>query len=430
MLTVEINKPVVPDVVENYDDGDLELNHDIETLYLDSDKALSLSNDLDNISDDMDTLENVSGLLEKSLEDGGDGISDLTAGSISVIVNSIKDKSGFNVDSVSRLVSTENYGPNISNRRRRTEIAYEGIGDAIKGIGNKIADMIKAVIKFLKDFWNKHISIIGRLKKKLEKLSSRIDSTRGHSEGFGDKKVPGALKAAFPGAHNINDRVFGEVAKRHDHAIKTGQDVLNNMIGILKKYYTENSIKIALVDDDNDMPSKSGGTELKALERITRDVANFGSEEKPLVAGNYGKLQTEGAEESDEVTVKVEWLVIKRDNNDNEITWDVGDLNGMKSTAGMMITLIDKLTKLSEITKKITGEFEKALSSVNGMINKHKTEKSSKDAMSMFKGKLNRLKDTVNMVPKLNSKLTSLSVKLVQSFIVYSNQSLDTYVQE
>jgi tetratricopeptide (TPR) repeat protein len=141
-------------------------------------------------------LEHVEEFVEKQEEQGG--MDEDTAEAVKIAVEAIACRVGYNPKNIYQLYATESFASS-SSRRINTQLTMEGIKDFLKNLWAKIKAFIVKIWDKVKEFWDKHISTVGRLVKKLEALSEKISESSGTRKDTAGKdiKAPSDIARAF-----------------------------------------------------------------------------------------------------------------------------------------------------------------------------------------------------------------------------------------
>lgn len=164
-------------------------------------------------------LEEVEEVVEQAAEQG-EGLDPVAAEAVRIAISAIASKVGANPRSVYSLYATENF-MSASNRKGNTAHALEGVQEFLKDLWKKIKAAVTKLWAKAKDFWAKHISNVGRVKKALESMKAKVKASSGKMKGkpYLDK-APSGLISAFPG--------------KGDLTIKQVQDYLASVQGLLQ----------------------------------------------------------------------------------------------------------------------------------------------------------------------------------------------------
>ena len=159
-----------------------------------SDAANEASDDMNDIAETAEAVDTGAdageqlGQVEELVEDAvenGEGLSPVAAEAVRISVEAICARIGANPGSVYSLYATENF-QSASSRKANSRIALEGVGEFLKNLYEKIKAALTNMWTKITDFWDKHISTLGRVKKALESMKTKVASSSGK---FKDRTV-------------------------------------------------------------------------------------------------------------------------------------------------------------------------------------------------------------------------------------------------
>lgn len=226
---------------DNIADSYLDMNEDVLAIE-------SMSEGIDLAIVATERLEEVQGLSAiATVYDGG--ISPLTSSILNVAIEAICSDIGVSPKQVglSQVYAAENYNSE-SSRVQHSAIAVEGLGDFIKNLWEKIKNAFKSLWKKITDFWDKHISTLGRVKKSLASMKEAINNNKHEMGGDGRiEKVPSSLLSTFAGlSNNLTEKDITSYIQIHHNASNDFVKVLNDlskgqgvMVDLLKKKLAE-----------------------------------------------------------------------------------------------------------------------------------------------------------------------------------------------
>ena len=207
-------------------------------------------------------LEQVEEVVEKAAEQG-DGLDPIAAEAIRIAINAIASKVGANPKAVYGLYASENF-QSASSRRANTAYALEGVQEFLKDLWKKIKDALNKLWTKTKAFWAKHVSNVGRMKKALDSMKTKVRSSSGKIDGkpYLDK-APSGLVSLFPGT--------GDLTSKSVETYLTGIQGLVKRSGIVATVLAANPVakdltawkaKITAVAAGNEKYTVAGGDEL------------------------------------------------------------------------------------------------------------------------------------------------------------------------
>lgn len=187
--------------------------------------------------DAADQLEEVQEVVADAAENG-EGLDEVAAEAIRISIAAIAARVGANPKSVYSLYATENF-QSASSRKANTKLALEGITEFLQDLWKRIKAALDKLWVKMKDFWNKHLSNIGRLRAAAESLKKKVSkvSEKGQKSAFVEK-APSSLRSAFPGKGDIDAAAVLDVVKAASQS-KDGaavvKDITDTLDGIAAK---------------------------------------------------------------------------------------------------------------------------------------------------------------------------------------------------
>lgn len=169
-------------------------------------------------------MEEVEELVANAAEEG-EGLDPVSADAVRIAVEAICARVGANPKTFYSLYATENF-QSASSRKANTRFALEGVGEFLKDMWKKIKAALQNLWTKVKAFWDKHISSLGRIKKALESMKTKISESSGKLK---DKayieEAPGAISDAFGHVGDVSVKTIQEVIKAHGTLVDTSTEV-------------------------------------------------------------------------------------------------------------------------------------------------------------------------------------------------------------
>ena len=117
---------------------------------------------LEDAADDIETLEDHTEVVEGTLEDGGEGMTEDHAKTLEIAVESILRNLNYKPKN-KKTFSTENFG-SVHTRKKATELALEGFKETIIQLWERVVAFAKDVWEKVIKFYESYFSELGRLK--------------------------------------------------------------------------------------------------------------------------------------------------------------------------------------------------------------------------------------------------------------------------
>lgn len=371
----------------------------------------------DALIEDAEELEAVKDGLDEQLEDPQfEGIDEFAAEMIGNRIARMGRDRKMDFGSLTSTYSKETFGSNINNRRERTVLASEGLGDAIKSMWEKIKAAIKAAVDYVKDFFKKHISTVGRLIKALEKTKKRARDVKGSPDASKEVKVSSALQNAFYVSGNLGTEEVAKVISNHDEAMMDAIRVIEKTKAITDK------IDVAFIGKVTNGADASAAANM--FTTVKKEVVGtFGSQDKLLVGGVFGKIETTDKENG--VSVNVVWDERKAKAS-KEAKVAVGQKSALEGLCASTIEVLNKTQQMGKVVDKATDSFNKSMNDLNKYIGTI-DEGISTEGRKALNGVTNGLRDVVRAVPKVSTRLVRENVKLARSVNSFVGVSLGNY---
>ena len=372
-----------------------------------------------------DQLESVHEVVEASVEEG-EGLSPIAAEAVRIAVEAICARVGANPKSMYALYATENF-QSASSRKANSRIALESISDFLKNLWEKIKAAVSNIWTKVTEFWNKHVSNLGRVLKALESMKSKISATKGSpNQGSDEVKASSGLKNTFVGKGDISTTeiesyisTHTDCAKDIDMMLKATKDLLAPMAAS------------ATASGETETARRLRETLKKAFSH-NNGPASFGSNDKPLAGGVFMVIEEEidNVEKDDEdsisysMTVNTETSDIKEEDRDLFIA----DKNKLKAVIASTITLIKATIKSRDSSDKAQKEFDKAKKEIDKGIGDMKANTSIGKDRRRKAGQALRTFATINSnIPTIAVKLASRDVLLAKGVLEYCGTCLRNY---
>ena len=187
--SVDAAEDIPQDVLETAVDTEVDGTETVEGHALEAEEAEADVVEADGAAED---LQETSEALESYLEivqDARLSRRGLTKGEAHILyvgINNAVKKVGLDVGDIAGNVSVESFDGGRDSLGRCASLE-NAITDAIKKFWEAIKNQISKMVKYVRDWWLKHLDGAARMKKKAEKLKEKADKTNGSAK---EKKIP------------------------------------------------------------------------------------------------------------------------------------------------------------------------------------------------------------------------------------------------
>ena len=412
--------------VEEMEVADTEVGEvaDVQTDVMDD--AGDISEDSEGVESGVEAgedLEKVEDLVEASIENG-DGLDPVAAEAIRIAVESICSRVGANPKAVYSLYATENFS-SPSSRKSNSRIALEGVKDFLKELWAKIKATLTSVWNKVKAFWAKHVSTLGRVKKALESMKSKVSSSSGKLDGkaYVDE-APSGLVSAFAGKEDITAKVVENYITSHATFTGTVKDVtdgvaaFNNAAAALKNekdFRSENVKKIL-----GSMP-KGKSTDGKTVSGT-------------LIGGVINTVTLKPEPSDDDASIEFQIENESIDDAETKLGISVAGKDQLKSVLNSCISVINETIKQKEKSDKLNEAINKATSALSRVIDSTDIGAVEKTKQEGVKTEAKAQRNLVKLMYKINAKtpviqnnVVSYNVKLAKAVLAYCSFCLKNY---
>lgn len=345
-------------------------------------------------------MEEVEELVANAAEEG-EGLDPVSADAVRIAVEAICARVGANPKTFYSLYATENF-QSASSRKANTRFALEGVGEFLKDMWKKIKAALQNLWTKVKAFWDKHISSLGRIKKALESMKTKISESSGKLK---DKayieQAPGAMQDAFGHIGDISPKTIRDVLAAHDLLLDKSSAVAE----ITKDYNERASSKITSAEN-----SVSDLNIASTLEGTTGT----------LVGGVQITYTFDIDKEEGTVQLEVEREQVDRKDKGGISLCEKNDLKGLVNDTLKLINdnikYKEKQTKLQESFNKYSLAIEKAINNVSDETAQKNLRKNMKIAY-----KLNA------KAPVITNEALALNIKMSKAVLGYASLCLKNY---
>ncbi len=382
-----------------------------------------------------DQLEEVQEVVETSIGETADGevipdsentegLSPVAAEAVRIAVEAICGRVGANAKKVYALYATENF-QSASSRKANSKIALEGVAEFLKDLWKKIKASLESVWVKVKEFWNKHVSSLGRAQKAIESMKAKVGASTGKIK---DKayieEAPSFLIEAFPGKQDITAVSIGKYIEGHLKVTDTASDIANAI-----KFYNESATKEA------GLLMSNGGVVNNFAKRVSSErsmlIARFKSLEtdtavQDLVGGTFYEVEVDDDEETGEVTLNITKL--KNDEFETKLGVSISEKNAVKGLLDGNLKVIknlvaarDKADKLDESMRKLFMAFDGRLTKANP-----KTDASHKQVKEI-RTLIKSLYKYNAKFPVVQAEQVTMGLRLTKAVLGYAGLCIKNY---
>ena len=253
----------------------------------------------------------------------------------------------------------------------------------------------------IKEFWNKHISTLGRVKKALEAMKTKVSASSGK---FGGRamidEAPSSMVNAFAGTGNLSTSSVTKYIDAHN--------------GLGSSF---NKVK-AILDTANAVttPDANTGANSKMVSALSVSLNDLtlGSATAPLINGVWIKYELDKDDENDKATITVERNNI--DDKDSKRSMTIADKGEVKSVLDATLKVINDTIKAKDQADKNQSAVEKTLQTLGKAINdveKGQTPAAGQNRTPGDAEVVKALRKELSLIYSIHSKLAPVSVEIV-----------------
>lgn len=357
-----------------------------------------------------DQLEEVEEVVAAAAE--GEGLDPVAAEAIRIAVEAICARVGANPKAVYNLYATENF-QSASGRKSNTKIALEGVSDFLKDMWKKIKAALQRLWDKARQFWDDHVSSLGRIKKALMSAKDRLSKTTGKLKDKAHlEDAPGYLAEAFGFDKDISVASIKTVVKTHAALTKTSDAINAEIEGL-------NSAAEAALKADQ--PTFDAIQSL--LEKESGKTFAYGSANAPMVGGVHVKFTFEVEKDEGIINIDTEHDKVTRESKLGVALSDKAAVQDLiKETIYVIDDTIryrDKTAKMNEAFNKFMLSMEKRLNELSAGLSADKTKDMRKIMKVAYKAN--------SKYPQVNAELLSFNVKLGKAVLGYVGLCMKHY---
>lgn len=372
-----------------------------------------------------DQLEELEEVVADTVEEG-EGLPPVAAEAVRIALEAICARVGANPKSVYSLYATENF-KSQSSRMANTKIALEGIGEFLKDLWKKIKAALTSIWQKAVDFFKKHFSSLGRIKKALESAKTKVSESSGKIK---DKpyidEAPSSLVDAFAGKADITKTVVSKFVTAHADAtqtlktLNTESDGFNLVVGTLLQTtpMTKEAINAAI-----EKVLKTGTDKTKQV--------TLGSASESLIGGKY-ITYTYTVDDEGGLTAEVERETVA--DIDAKLGLSISDKPGLQDIIKSTLAVItDTIKETEKFVSKGQPNTNKLLQAIEKAVEKGSSADENPIATENVKSLRVLMKSVYKYTgqqPVVNKEIVALNVRLAKSVLGYVSVCLKNFKSE
>ena len=384
--------------------------------------SIDVSDDLESIAEQADAvnvgtdaagqLEQVQDLITDANENGG-GLDPVAAEALRIAVEAICSRVDADPKVVYSLYAAENFQAS-STRKANSGYALEGVGQLAKDFYAKVKAVLSSMWAKINAFWAKHISSLGRVKKALESMKSKVASSSGKFEGRAQlDEAPSMLVDTFPGKGRLNKAAIDKFVAVHRSATEEAQ-----------------AITSAITTFNSDAANVSITTEAEAKafrDKVAGKVDGkaLGTESSPLVNGVYIEYKIEGDSEEDGFNLVVERNTIGDKDSKREV--QLADKGELKTLLDSTLAIINDTIKGKDLSARLNDATIKFLRAAEKKVDQADTDAADKAQIKSFRNVLAMSYKANSKLSTVTSEMLSQNLRLAKGVLGYSSLCLKHY---
>ena len=351
-----------------------------------------------------DQLEAVQEVVENAAE--GDGLDENAAAAVKVAIECIAKNLGANPRAIYPLYAAENF-QSASSRKANTKIALEGVSEFLKDLWKRIKAALKKMWEKVKAFWNKHLSSLGRAKKAIDSMKSKVKSSTGTIKGAARVTTGvGSLLNTYPDAGDVNFKLIGSY--------------MEQSAGLMSAMgsFTDAVVAFAGTTDGSKGPVAITAGVQKLAAEIKGEKAEF-----KLVGGNVFKIEVD-ADEDGSVTIDLSTESDEEHSDEGRGVFVASKdevLKVLDGTAAAVKSLIDIKKKID----KVASDTDKALNTISNIV--ERDEKLAPEDVKASRIALRTLYEVNAKTVKFFGISTGHTLKSVGGILSYANFCVKHY---
>lgn len=183
---------------------------------------------IEEAASDIETLEDHTEVVEESLAEDGEGITEEHAKTLDIAVEHILKKLNYPKH---KSLSVENFG-SIHSRKKATKVALEGFKETIVQLWEKLKAVAKQMWEKVVEFYNKYFTEVGRLKNGIVALEKQVKEAKG-SPKEATLKASGLTKAFWD--FNAKEVKPEQIIANHIEVTKAGLQFADGIVPLAEE---------------------------------------------------------------------------------------------------------------------------------------------------------------------------------------------------
>lgn len=243
--------------------------------------------DLDLIEEsvaEIETLEDHTEVVEDSLVDDGEGISEDHAETLNIAVESIMRRLNY---PKKITISKEHFGSTHS-RKQATQVTLESLSDSLLKLWEKAKEIINNVWKSVVEFFNKYFTQTGRIKQAIVDIKKKVEAAKGAPKEATIKNA--GLTRAFYDFKSSSVKI-DEIVANQLELTKDGLMMADRVSSVAEA--NVNFIKADGTLPSDDVVAKSAEAGAKLIELVTKGKEESG----PYFNGAFFELEVQYKED-------------------------------------------------------------------------------------------------------------------------------------
>lgn len=445
---------IYPEIGEITDEEELEVDTVLDELYSDATSLEDVADGLDEAIFELREINELDeGLNEAIRVNPNVELSNPTMASIRASLRLIRENNDLPNNNKLELVTLQSFKEQTNTEKNKITLA--GVGDALKSLWEKIKSALKALWKGIKKFWEKHISSLGIMKKKIKKYAKKVMKVKGSIDYSTAIVMPGGLDKTMAFKGDINTKGIINLIKLHREETKKSVKFAEEGAKIMEDLAN-------MKDSRKDKTLNFDEAEDKLEEG--EHILELGDAQEPLATGFYGHVELEEKGEDDKAPL---FKFVKESTDEF-----AGDDNRKIQNDGakQLLVVLQELKALHEDTvdlgknfQKQNDKFDKASNKIEHVVKSDKSnmdkyhdrvtsgesklgaktpnaeERAARDADDEEDAKADKtskakqitiaFRSVASTLPAVNSKMSSLNLKLMKGTLKYIKLCLKNYTR-
>lgn len=377
---------------------------------------IETANGINDANDALGHLETVQTFVE---DHQGEELSAPALEAIRIAVTSIADRVGARPAVLKYFPAMEAHGSQ-SARRATAEMALEGIGDFLRDFWKRIKAMIRSLIDKAKDFWDKYVSGLGKMKRAVEAAKQRVSEITGKPKEARVEHAPGHLARLFAPDSEISPLSI----RRLIGADTVADAALNSMAVQLKGTADKIAVQLQSAIANN----AANLDEVNESELVTVTIS---TRESPLIGGRIIAIRHTGTFIKEGEEFVFEWEEESTDARADKVSLQVGDKGELKELLDSARAIITNEIESRKEADKTQKTFRESL----GTLDKHIGDLEKKDSVTdedraiveLARRAARSLNTLVGNVTSTELRLRGYRVELVKAIIQYTDYCAAQY---